>query len=61
MNELIHHATVWLTEGDMPPYDVGFKLNDIPFWSLAGPGRDAYGTPRQAFKTLLADSTTASQ
>ena len=61
MIDLIYHATVWLTEGDMSPYDVGFKLNDIPFWSLAGPGRDAYGTPRQAFKALLANSRNASE
>ena len=59
INDLIVHATVWLTEGEMAPYDVGFKLNEIPFSSLAGP-RGNYGSPREAFKALLADSANAS-
>ena len=54
INALIFQAAVWLTEGEMSPYHVGFKLNDVPFSSLAGPGRDAYATPRQAFKALVA-------
>jgi hypothetical protein len=60
INDLIFHATVWLTEGEMSPYDVGFKLNDIPFSSLAGPG-GGYGNPRETFKALLAYSANASE
>jgi hypothetical protein len=29
MNDLINHATAWLTECDLSPHDVGLKLNDI--------------------------------
>jgi len=61
INDLIVHATVWLTEGEMSPYDVGFRLNDIPFSLLAGPRGDAYGTPHQAFKALLVDSGNTSE
>jgi hypothetical protein len=58
MNDLIVHATVWLTEGDLSPHEVGFRLNGIPFSSLVGPGGDAYGTPREVFKALLPVSPT---
>ena len=54
MNDLIFHATVWLTEGDMSPHDVGFKLNDIPFSPLAAAGTASYATPREVFKALPA-------
>jgi hypothetical protein len=53
MSALIFHAQVWLTEGDLSPHDVGFKLNDIPFSTLACPEGDTYGKPREAFKLLL--------
>lgn len=53
MNELVAFATLLLTEGDLPPHDVSFKLNDLLLSSLAGPG-DGYGRPREAFKALLA-------
>jgi hypothetical protein len=53
MNDLIFHAKVWLTEGDLSPHDVGFKLNDIPFSTLDGPRGDTYGKPREAFRLLL--------
>ena len=48
MNDLVHHATVWLTEGGLSPFDVGFKLNGIPFSTLR------YATPREAFKAMAA-------
>jgi hypothetical protein len=51
MNDLIYHAKIWLTEGELAPHDVGFKLNDIPFSTLAGDGA-AYRKPREAFKSL---------
>ena len=47
MNDLVYHATMWLTEGALSPHDVGFKLNDIPFSPLG------YANPREAFKSLL--------
>ena len=48
MNDLAYHATVWLTEGGLSPFDVGFKLNGIPFSTLG------YATPREAFKAMAA-------
>jgi len=51
MNDLIKHATYWLAEGDQSPFDVGFRLNDIPMSALAS-GGSAYGKPREAFRAL---------
>jgi hypothetical protein len=52
MNDLINHATAWLAEGDISPFDIGFRLNEIPMSVLAGSG-SAYGIPREAFKALV--------
>jgi hypothetical protein len=51
MNDLIRHATHWLAVGDQSPFDVGFRLNDIPMSALAS-GGSAYGKPRDAFRAL---------
>ena len=53
MNDLIRFAKLWLTEDQMSPHDVGFKLNDIPMSALGNPR--GYGKPSEEFK-LLADS-----
>ena|SRR6185437_12310015 len=53
MNDLILHATVWLTEGNLSPHDVGFKLNNIPFLSLKDSKGNHYCTPREIFKSLM--------
>ena len=53
MNELIGHATTWLAEGELSPYDIGFRLNDILLSALARDKAEAYRNPREAFKTLL--------
>jgi hypothetical protein len=47
LNDLICHASIWLTEGERFPHDVGFKLNEIPFSPLA------YASPREASKSML--------
>jgi hypothetical protein len=46
LNDLIFHATIWLTEGELAPHDVGLKLNDIPFSALS------YAKPRECFMSL---------
>jgi hypothetical protein len=51
INELIQQAAAWLAEGDQSPFDVGFRLNDIPMSALAS-GGSAYGKPREAFRAL---------
>ena len=50
---MIGDAKMWLTEGDLSPHDVGFKLNQIPMSALGKP--HGYQRPREAFKRL-ADS-----
>lgn len=53
LNDLIGHATEWLTERDLPPHDAGLKLNDI---LLSAPGRSKsfpYGRPREAFHEMV--------
>ena len=53
MNDLIGHAIAWLTEGDLSPHDVGFKLNNVFLSALAvGPSASS-GKPREAFKSLI--------
>ena len=51
MNDLIKHATYWLAEGDVSPFDVGFRLNDTLLSMLAG-GGSSFGKPREAFRAL---------
>jgi hypothetical protein len=47
MNDLIFHAKVWLTEGELSPHDTAFKLNDIPFSPFK------YRKPREVFTGQL--------
>ena len=53
MNDLIKFAKHWLTEGDLSPHDVGFKLNDVLLSALAASKADGYGKPNEAFRKLL--------
>jgi len=46
MNDLVSHAKMWLTEGDLPPHDTSFRLNEIPM-SVLG-----YHNPREVMKGL---------
>ena len=50
--ELIKFAEHWLSEGDIAPHDVGFKLNDILLSALATEESHGYGRPNEAFKSL---------
>jgi hypothetical protein len=54
MNDLIGHATYWLAEGDVSPFDVSFRLNEVLLSAL---GRDGlpYGMPRSVFKAMGKD------
>ena len=51
MNDLINHATMWMIEEELSPFDVGVKLNEIPFSSLD------YNNPRETFEGLLERSS----
>jgi hypothetical protein len=46
MNDLVYHATMWMVERELSPFDAAFKLNEIPFAALG------YRNPREAFKAL---------
>lgn len=52
MNDLTKHATFYLAEGDVAPFDVGSRLNGIPMSALASSG-SPYGIPLKAFKALV--------
>ncbi len=39
----------WLTEDELSPHDVSFKLNEMPMSAIG------YTNPRKAFKSLLVD------
>jgi hypothetical protein len=52
MNELIVHATALLVEGELSPFDVGFRLNEVLLSALGTGGREKYGTPRGAFRSM---------
>jgi hypothetical protein len=46
MNDLIVHAKLWLTVGELSPHDVSFKLNEMPMSALG------YANPREIFNSL---------
>lgn len=52
INELVKFAKAWLADGELPPHDVGFKLNDVLLSALAPSKAMAYGTPSEAFKAM---------
>jgi hypothetical protein len=41
-----------LVEGELSPYDVGFKLNDVLLSAITTSKSKKYGKPREAFKSL---------
>jgi len=53
-NDMINHTKFWLVERELSPFDVGFKLNEMPMSAIDDGKTDGYGIPREAFK-LLAD------
>jgi hypothetical protein len=54
MNELVHHAKMWLSVGGLSPYDTSFRLNEILMSALGKPR--GYQKPREAFKRLAESS-----
>lgn len=51
MNEMIKYATYWLAQGDIAPFDIGFRLNESPMSAAVSSG-SPYGMPRDSFKAL---------
>lgn len=56
MNELVATAKCLLTEEEISPHEVGFRLNDILLSALSRSKTDFYWKPNEAFKRLLSDS-----
>jgi hypothetical protein len=52
INDLTKHATYYLAEGELAPFEVGVRLNEIPMSALASDG-SPYGIPRKVFKGLV--------
>ena len=52
MNELVMYATALLAEGELSPFDVGFRLNDFLLSASAASETEKYGKPREAFKAM---------
>jgi hypothetical protein len=52
MNDMIRHATYWLAQEDVPPFEVGLRLNDIPMSALKSEG-STHGFPRDVFAEMV--------
>ena len=52
MNELTRFAEYWLTNEEISPHDVSFRLNDVLLSAIAPTKSDVYGKPREAFKAM---------
>ena len=53
MNELIAQAKFLLADGDLSPFDLGSRLNEVLLSSIAVSRAEKYGTPRGAFKSMI--------
>lgn len=53
MNDLEAAAKIYLADGDVAPFEVGFKLNETPMTAIGTPEGGGYGRPREAFKRLV--------
>ncbi len=56
MNQLVVCAQSLLIECQMPPHEVGFKLNDFLLSTIAEKKSEKYGKPKEAFQRMI-DST----
>jgi hypothetical protein len=52
LNDLINHAKALLVEGELSPFDVGFRLNDVLLSAIAASRTEKYGKPREAFQMM---------
>jgi hypothetical protein len=52
INELVIVAKTMLVENDLPPFRVGFGLNDVLLSAIAPSKSAKYGKPREASKAL---------
>jgi len=57
MNELVAFAQVILTDEEVSPFDLGFRLNDMLLSASSTDESRDYGKPRDAFRALIAQSS----
>ena len=55
MNDLVFQAQIDLIEGAMSPFDVSFRLNEVPMSYLE------HFTPRASFQHLAVEGTESSK
>jgi len=56
MNDLVTAAKIYLANGDIAPFEVGFKLNETPMTAIGTPESRGYAKPRDAAKRLMTRS-----
>ncbi len=52
MNELVVQAKFLLSGGELSPFDLGLRLNDVLLSAIAAYGKGGYATPRAAFRAM---------
>jgi hypothetical protein len=52
MNDMTKHAAYDLAEGDVAPFEIGTRLNEIPMSALKH-DRSTHGFPRDAFRAMV--------
>jgi hypothetical protein len=56
INEMVTLAKLWLVEGDISPQEVGMRLNGVLLSAIARKKSEEYGTPKEAFRSLVEKS-----
>jgi hypothetical protein len=52
MNDMAKHAAYWLAAGDVPPFEIGTRLQRIPMSALKHDA-STHGFPRDVFEALV--------
>jgi len=52
MNEFVAFAKYWLSDGETSPFDVGFRLYEVPMSAIAGRKPETHGFARDVFKRM---------
>jgi hypothetical protein len=52
MNDMTKHAAYYLVEGDVAPFEIGTRLNEIPMSALKHDG-STHGFPRDVFRAMI--------
>jgi hypothetical protein len=61
MNELVLQAKHMLAEGELSPFDVGDRLNDVLLSAIGTGEKKRYMTPREALRAMAVDLCTGGE